>query len=98
MLTRNGQSLAAMQYQGRLLHNWTDIIYAGRGYRLVRSQGAMAEYILADESDHRVFFARGDSPMELKLQRAVPWPLVVMATMRLMDEKDSGSSQEPEEQ
>ena len=34
VLTRNGQSLAAMQYQGRMLNAWSEIVYDGRGYRL----------------------------------------------------------------
>jgi hypothetical protein len=95
VLTRNGQALAAMQYQGRMLHSWTDIIYAGRGYRLVRSQGPVAEYVLTDETDDRVFLATDDEPVELKMQRAVPWPLVVMSTMRLMDEIEPGSPADP---
>ena len=39
VLTRNGQPLAAMQYQGRLLDTWNEIIYDGRGYRLSHVKG-----------------------------------------------------------
>jgi len=97
VLTRDGQPMAAMQYQGRLLHTWTDVIYAGRGYRLVRSQDPMAEYVLSDETDDRVFVIRGDSPLLLRMRRTAPWPLVMMATMRHMDAMEAGSPQVPEE-
>ena len=35
VLTRNRQPLAALQSQGRLLNRWIEIVYDGRGYRLL---------------------------------------------------------------
>jgi len=35
VLTRNQQALAAVQYQGRQMNTWSEIIYDNHGYRLV---------------------------------------------------------------
>ena len=86
VLTRNGQPLAAMQYQGRLLNTWTEIIYDGRGYRLSHVKGQPGCCVLADEGNDEVFLAEGGALPRIELRRALPLPLLVMAVMRLVDE------------
>jgi NarL family two-component system sensor histidine kinase LiaS len=86
VLTRNGQPLAAMQYQGRLLNTWSEIVYDGRGYRLSYVKGRPGCCVLVDEvGDELLTTIGGDSP-QIELHRPLPLPLLVMVTMRLVDE------------
>jgi len=91
VLTRNGQPLAAMQYQGRLLNTWSEIVYDGRGYRLSYVKGRPGRCVLADEvGDELLAAASGDSP-QIELHRPLPLPLLVMVTMRIVDESQDPS-------
>jgi hypothetical protein len=86
VLTRNGQPLAAMQYQGRLLNTWSEIVYDRRGYRLSYVKGRPGCCVLVDEvGDELLTAASGDSP-QIELHRPLPLPLLVMVTMRVVDE------------
>jgi signal transduction histidine kinase len=97
VLTRNGQSLAAMQYQGRLLNTWSEIVYDGRGYRLAYVKGQPGRCVLADEvGDELLTAASGDSP-QIELHRPLPLPLLVMVTMRIVDEMAATSERSLEE-
>jgi len=86
VLTRNGQPLAAVQYQGRLLNTWSEIVYGGRGYRLSRVKGQPGCSVLVDEANDEVFLAEGGASPQIELRRALPLPLLVMAVMRIVDE------------
>jgi len=86
VLTRNGQPLAAVQYQGRLLNTWSEIVYGGRGYRLSRVKGQPGCCVLVDEANDEVFLAEGGASPQIELRRALPLPLLVMAVMRIADE------------
>jgi signal transduction histidine kinase len=88
VLTRNGQPMAAMQHQGRLLNTWSEIIYDGRGYRLSRVRDRPDTCVLADEvGDEYLSVEDGESP-RVELRRALPLPLLVMVAMRIVDERD----------
>jgi len=86
VLTRNGQPLAAVQYQGRSLNTWSEIVYGGRGYRLSRVKGQPGCCVLVDEANDEVFLAEGGASPQIELRRALPLPLLVMAVMRIVDE------------
>ena len=86
VLTRNGQPLAAVQYQGRLLNTWSEIVYCGRGYRLSRVKGQPGSCVLVDEANDEVFLAEGGALPRIELRRALPLPLLVIAVMRIVDE------------
>ena len=97
VLTRNGQPLAAMQYQGRLLNTWSEIVYDGRGYRLSYVKGQPGRCVLVDEvGDELLFVEDGGSP-QIEMRRALPLPLLVMVTMRIVDEVAS-TTRDPSEQ
>ncbi len=86
VLMRNGQPLAAMQYQGRLLNTWSEIVYDGRGYRLSYVKGHPGRCVLVDEiGDKLLTIQDGDSP-QIELHRPLPLPLLVMVAMRIVDE------------
>jgi NarL family two-component system sensor histidine kinase LiaS len=86
VLTRNGQPMAAMQPQGRMLHTWNEIVYDGRGYRLSYVKDAPGGYALADEENNTLLTAEGSDPDRFELCRALPLPLLVMVAMRIADE------------
>jgi signal transduction histidine kinase len=89
VLTRNGQPLAAMQYQGRLLNTWSEIIYDGRGYRLFTVKDQPGNYVLAGETGDEILFVEGGVSPQIELRRALPLPLLVMVAMRIVDEMAS---------
>ncbi|MCP4539086.1 MAG: sensor histidine kinase [Chloroflexi bacterium] len=86
VLMRNGQPLAAMQYRGRLLDTWNEIIYDGRGYRLSYVKGKPDARTLEDESGNEYLSIEGGRVGQVMLRRALPLPLLVMVTMRIWDE------------
>ena len=94
VLTRNGQSLAAMQYQGRLLNVWNEIIYDGYGYRLshVRDQGGSERCVLVDESGDECLSVVSGRARQIELYCPLPLPLLVMVAMRVLDEDESIST------
>jgi hypothetical protein len=102
VLMRNRQPLAALQSQGRLLNRWTEIIYDGRGYRLVpakRERGhrqldqAVAPrptadvYTLQDREGDTLLHIQEDSRFQVELARTLPLPLVVTALMQTIDQE-----------
>jgi hypothetical protein len=92
VLTRNGQSLAAMQYQGRLLNTWSEIVYDGRGYRLSHVKDVPEDRVLVDEAGDECLSVSGGEPPQITLHRALPLSLLVMVTMRVLDEDKAVSS------
>ena len=86
VLTRNGQPLAAMQYQGRLLNTWSEIVYDGRGYRLSTVKDQTGNYVLVDKAGNEALFVEGAASPQVELRRALPLPLLVMVAMRIVDE------------
>ena len=86
VLTRNGQPLAAMQYRGRLVNTWSEIIYDGRGYRLSYDKDLPDNRVLVDQAGDAVLSIEGGACPRLVLRRALPVPLLIMATMRFLDE------------
>jgi len=89
VLTRNGQPLAAMQYQGRLLNTWTEIVYDGRGYRLSRVKGQPGNCVLVDEVGDEYLSVEDGGALRVELRRALPLPLLVMVAMRFVGEMAS---------
>jgi signal transduction histidine kinase len=89
VLTRNGQPLAAMQHQGRLLHTWSEIVYDGRGYRLSYVKGHPNTYVLVDEVGGELLTAEGRDPLRVELKRTLPLTLLVMVAMRIVYETAS---------
>ena len=92
-LMRNGQPLAAMQYQGRLLNTWSEIIYNGRGYCLcyVKDKDRSNDRVLIDEATDECLFVEDSAPLQITLHRALPLPLLVMVAMRVLDESEAVS-------
>ncbi|MBC8446585.1 MAG: sensor histidine kinase [Chloroflexi bacterium] len=93
VLTRNGQPLAAMQYQGRLLNAWSEIVYDGRGYRLSYVKGQPGRCVLVDEVGDELLTVEDGASPQIELRRPLPLPLLVMVTMRIVDEVASTTAQ-----
>ena len=93
VLMRNGQPLAAMQYQGRLLNAWSEIVYDGRGYRLSYVKGHPGRCVLVDEVGDELLTVEDGASPQIELRRPLPLPLLVMVTMRIVDEVASTTAQ-----
>ena len=86
-LTRNKQPLAAIQYQGRQMNTWSEFIYDNRGYRLAYTKGdAGCSFILADEAGQALLCFKNDGAYHITVYRALPLPLLLMSTARIIDE------------
>ena len=87
VLVRNKQPLAAMQHQGRLLSTWSEIIFDGAGYGLACSADTSGECALVDGAGEPVLSISGYKPAYIALQRPVALPLLVMAAVRVLEER-----------
>jgi len=97
VLMRNGQPLAAMQHQGRLLKRWSEIVYDGQGYRLSALKGSPGRHILADETGDELLTVESGAVLHIEPQRALPLPLLVMVAMRIMTETAATTAAEDRE-
>ncbi len=86
VLKRKGQALAALQYQGRQMHTWTEINYDEHGYRLARERDDAHAFILEDETGDILLRAEANSELQLTLYRPTPLPLLIAVTARILDE------------
>jgi NarL family two-component system sensor histidine kinase LiaS len=86
VLSRNGQPLAAMQYMGRQMHTWTEIIYDGRTYRLSYMKDSPEACTLIDQTGEQALATEYDGGALLKLVRPLPLQLVLMAGLRVVEE------------
>ncbi len=87
VLIRNEQPLAAMQYRGRQMNTWTEIIYDDRVYQLRYGQEDHRTLHLIDPSDTQWLQANA---REIWLQQACPCPLLAMVASRVIEELQSG--------
>ncbi|MGC9394549.1 MAG: sensor histidine kinase [Anaerolineae bacterium] len=86
-LTRNKQPLAAIQYQGRQMNTWSEIIFDGRGYRLAYTKGDTGcAFTLTDEAGQELLCFKNDGVYQITVYRALPLPLLLMTTARILDE------------
>jgi hypothetical protein len=94
VLRRNQQVLAAMQYQGRQMNTWSEIVYDNRGYRLsyVRDKGCT--FLLSDEQNDPLLCAEGPGLPKITLNRPLPLPLLIAVTTRILDELAIADSRE----
>ncbi|HQE93413.1 MAG TPA: histidine kinase [Anaerolineae bacterium] len=87
VLRRNRQPLAAIQYQGRQMNTWSEIIYDRRGYRLAYAKSETGcSFILTDENGQEWLCFKGNGAYQITLYRAMALPLLAMVTARIIDE------------
>ncbi|MBN1260589.1 MAG: hypothetical protein JXB35_07905, partial [Anaerolineae bacterium] len=91
VLNRNNQPLAAMQYQGRQMHVWTEIVYDDRAYRLVSCKEGECAMLLEDDSGEILIEIRQKNGLTLTLKRPLPLPFLVIVAVRVIDERVRGS-------
>lgn len=84
VLYRNGLPLAAVQYQGRQVNMWTEIIYAGHGYRLSGSDRP-GVYELYDEDGRGIAQVVCNHRVDIQLQRSAPLYLLLIVLSRILD-------------
>lgn len=90
VLIRKGQALAAMQYRGRQVHKWSEIIYDDHGYRLAYADGDVRTFVLTDESGATILQLTG---AQITRYRELPLSLLVMVVARVLDELSVTSSE-----
>jgi len=97
VLERKGQALAAMQYRGREMDTWTEIVYDGRVYQLEYGEDDGDNFVLCDAGGGTVLAARqvlrepgasGSADALITLTRDLPVTLVAIAIGRILDEAE----------
>jgi two-component sensor histidine kinase len=83
VLLRNGQPLAAVQLQGRLLSTWTEIVYDRRGYCLIQEKALPSVYTLSNQSGEELARIEKGAVLRTHLSRALPLPLLVMVVLQV---------------
>lgn len=91
VLYRNGQPLAAVQYQGRQMAIWSELVYAGHGYRLSATARPGSEFALIDEDGQELLHTSSDPAFEIILLRPIPLSLLVIAILCILDERGSAT-------
>jgi signal transduction histidine kinase len=101
VLERKNQALAALQYRGRQMDTWTEIVYDDRAYRLIYGDSESEDFVLLDPGGSTALVAtqllRGDpqdagtpqgDDARILLSRALPLPLVAIAIARILGEAE----------
>lgn len=83
VLMRNEQPLAAMQYRGRQMDTWTEIVYDDRIYQLRYGQEDHRTLHLIDPADTQWLMA---DAREIRLNQACPRPLLALVASRIIEE------------
>ena len=106
VLMRNRQPLAALQSQGRLLNRWTELVYDGRGYRLLPAkrepgqclpgQTRAGGYLLQDREGETLLHISESDPLQIKLYRTQPLPLLVAVLMQIITQEPNGNTRKEE--
>jgi hypothetical protein len=72
-----------MQYRGRELDTWTDIVYDDRFYRVAYVEDGKGGFVLSDEDDEVILTIEG---ARVRVYRSLPLPLVTMVAARILEE------------
>jgi len=84
VLYRNGQPLAAVQYQGRQMDAWSEFIYAGHGYRLAEIPRTAGQYSLTDEDGQEMLNFDLVDNFQITVRRPLALNLLILAALRLL--------------
>jgi two-component system, NarL family, sensor histidine kinase LiaS len=83
ILERHGQTLAALQYRGRQMESWTEIVYDDSSYRLETHPEAPEGFVLRDNGDPPIMEIRAS---QVTLARSLPVPLIATVVARALYE------------
>jgi len=86
VLFRNGQPLSAMQYRGRQMHAWSEIVYDGRGYRISQDRDDPQRYAVKDQSGELILNIQNGIPLKIQLERPLPVHIILLVLLRIFDE------------
>jgi hypothetical protein len=86
VLFRNRQPVAAMQYRGRQMHAWSEVVYDGRGYRLSQERDDPQQYVLKDQAGDLLLSIQHGDPLEATLVRLLPVHLIILVVLRIIEE------------
>lgn len=91
VLKRKGQPLAAMHYQGRQMHTWSEIIYDDRGYQLSYENTDNGIYTLTDDSGKALLQIEKTSTPQVTIHHEISLHLLTMVLARVIDELTTAS-------
>ena len=86
VLFRKGQPLAAMQYRGRQMQSWSEIVYDGRGYRISPDRDRPQVFIVKDQAGDLMLSLQAGNTLEIQLARPLPVHLIILVTLRVTEE------------
>lgn len=86
VLLRNQQALAALQYQGRQMNTWTEIVYDDHSYHLSYTREKACTFSLINEQNVPLLCAEGLELPKLTLYHPLPLPLLITTVARILDE------------
>lgn len=86
VLLRNQQALAALQYQGRQMNTWTEIVYDDHSYHLNYVKEKTGAFVLTNEQNVPLLCAEGAGLPQLTLQHPLPLPLLITTVARILNE------------
>jgi hypothetical protein len=78
VLIRNRQPLAAMQYRGRHMHTWSEIVYDGRAYRLSLQKDDTGNQIFVDHDGEELLEIISLPAPYIQVMRPLPLQLILM--------------------
>ncbi len=88
ILMSKRQAVAALQYQGRQIRTWTEVIFDDHGYSLVPERDTPEILTVYDESGTTMAQLKwSGNDLSVVLQQAIPLPLLAMITARSLDER-----------
>lgn len=86
VLFRNGQPIAAMQYRGRQMNTWSEVVYDGRGYRISQGRENPQAYVVKDQAGDRLLSIENGTPLKIMLERPLPVHLLILVVLRIIEE------------
>jgi hypothetical protein len=75
-----------MQYRGRQMNTWSEVVYDGRGYRISQSQGNPQAYVVKDQVGDLLLSIENGNPMKINLERPIPVHLIILVALRIIEE------------
>jgi hypothetical protein len=75
-----------MQYRGRQMHTWSEIVYDGRGYRISLEREDAQHYLVKDQSGEIMLTLLHNSSFEINLTRPLPVQFIILVVLRIMEE------------
>ena len=85
VLFRNGELIAAVQYHGRQMHTWIEVIYDGRGYRISQARENPQQHTVKDQVGDLLLTIFNGNQLEVTLECPLPVHLIILVVFRIIE-------------